>query len=213
MNSVPGVLFADEVLHPGIVVGYRTWARSRAAALRHVQQSLMALPAPICGAKFTFNQLRQHRIGLRELDTLRPEPKFIVLYRRSLAQTFVSLEAARQKNQWKRGKDSSPFTGSVQVDPVAYRSFTAQVRRDYEALLGDECLMGRAVIIAYEDVTATPQSVFDNVLFPFLGLPSSPVSANLKKQIDRPMSAVVANYAEVKTLLEGDCGRQEYAVG
>ena len=211
LSSVPGVAFADEILHPGIPIGYRMRARTRGAVLRHVQRSLLALPSPICGAKFTFDQLDQQRIGGEDLLGLRPEPKLIILYRRSLADTFVSLEAARQKNEWKRRDGSVPFSGSVHVDPAAYRSFAEKVRRDYEQILGQERLREGAVVIAYEDVVDAAQAVFDDVLFPFLGLGSSPVTAKLKKQIDRPLSSVVHNYDEVRDLLEGDGGRQDYA--
>lgn len=211
LDSVPDITFADEILHPGIAIGYRTWAHTKGMALRHVQRSLLALPSPICGAKFTFRQLDQHRLAVRDLVDLDPTPRFLILYRKSLGSTYVSLQAAQRRNEWLRRADSPPFTGSVHLDAAGYRTFAEQVRRDYEGLLTESWLKDRACLIAYEDLTAQPQEVFDELVFPVLGVPSFPVSTTLKKQIDRPMSEVVENYAEVRALLEGDQGRQDYA--
>ncbi len=212
LNSVPAVTVTDEILHPGTPIGYRPHARTKAAAVRHIQRSLWALPSPICGAKFTFRQLDQHGLTLDDLLALRPAVKIIILYRRSLADAFVSLEAARQANEWQRHEGAPPFSGSVRIDPAAYRSYADEVRRDYQQIMSQTQVRDRAQVIAYEDVAADAQGVFDNVILPFLGLPSSPVSARLKKQIDRPIDAVVENYPEVKELLEGETGRQEYAL-
>lgn len=213
LNSIPGVTFADEVLHPGIVAGYRLRGRTAAAALRHVQRSLWALPTPICGAKFTFDQLDRHGIGADNLAGLRPAPKFIILYRRSLADTFISLQAARQRNQWKRHEDAPPFSGLIHVDPADYLAFAKRIRQNYERIISQDWFRERARVVTYEDVVASAQDVFDHVLFPFLEQPASPVTTGLKKQIERPMSSVVENYEEVKDILEGDAGRQEYALG
>jgi hypothetical protein len=204
LASVRGVSATDEVLNHALSIGLRRRLLTRRGRLRHLQRSLSVLPGPITAAKITFTHLAQQGLTIDDLAAIRPEPTLVVLYRRSLAESFVSLQVATMTGHWESRSDASPFEGTVSVDPEEFRSYAAGIRAEYDSVLQSEWARRRAVAVAYEDLVHDPQRVFDDLVLPAIGLPSSPVSAHLRKQLTRPLDALVENYGDVETLFVSD---------
>ena len=96
LNSVPGVSFALEILNESTYYGIRSQFVSKNAVLRHVAYSLNACENKVCGTKILKTQLETHRIGMDDLTRCFPNARFIILYRKSLVDQFVSLKIAEK---------------------------------------------------------------------------------------------------------------------
>ncbi len=200
LNSVPGVSFGSEVLHDRMYYGVRRRWISKRAVLRHIAYSLNDCKERICGCKIIMLRMQWHRLTVSDLVEAFPNARFIILYRKSLIDQFVSLRIAEVTGEWVgNGKAQSP--PRVHVDLESLKVWAQSVRDFYAELLRSPGIRGRSVVISYEELTADLQKTFDQALFPFLQLPPSPVATQLKKQNTRPLSETVENYGEIEPLL------------
>jgi len=98
LNSIPGVSFSGEVLQPlmpeGLPLG------PPAAALRHIAYSLNNCRQTVCGVKLHGEHLAAHGLRVDDLRRHFPLARYIVLYRRSLADQYLSLLIAMSTGRW-----------------------------------------------------------------------------------------------------------------
>ena len=208
LNSVPNVSFLSEILNAGMYYGLRGRFISPQAALRHVIQSINHCRHRICGAKLLKVHLETHRLNLETLKKVFPNAKFIILYRKSLFDQFVSLKIAEKTNVWLwRDDHPVPPPPPVRINAAEFKVWSEGTRAFYENLTQKAWLRHCSVVIDYESLFANSQKVFDRTLFPFLGVPSSKVSSSLKKQNEKPLREVIENFDELKNL---DGVYQEY---
>lgn len=212
LNSVPGMSLAGEILHPHQMAGLRRHGISKASVIRHIRYSLNRCRHERCGAKLRLDQLRSHDLDVRQLREYFPSSKAIVLYRRSLADQYLSLQIARVTNQWirKGGKSATERRGKINVDRDDFLKYCGEVKDLYAWALGVGGLGSYAVMLSYEDLVANPQDIFDRLLFPFLGVTPSAVTTDLEKQNIEYPAEVVENYEQVKDLWEHPACILEY---
>ncbi len=201
LNSVPGVSFVPEILHSEMAYGIRRSFISKKTVLRHILHSIHACRDTICGTKFIFVQLEAHRITLENLNHLFPEAKFIILYRRSFFDQFVSLKIAELTDVWQTYGVFEP-PRSFCIDPNELKSQYLKIKFFYEGIFKRSWLESRSIVLTYEDLYGDPQEIFNRMIFPFLKLPVSEVSWKIRKQNLRQAQEIVENFEDLKPLAE-----------
>jgi LPS sulfotransferase NodH len=211
LNSLSGVAIAGEILSPTLPVGLSPHGSSKQSALRHIAWSIGALGEEIAGAKFLLDQLELHGVTLEDLRQKFPTARYLLIYRASLVEQFVSFQVAKKTSKWVGRGNDERYQGKIHVDPQEFTAFCRRERDKYAALLSHDWLTQCAQLVCYEELAANPQAVFDRVVLPLLGRTSSPVATSMVKQIDRDMRDVIENYTEVEPLLH-EQGAQHYTL-
>lgn len=204
LNSLPDVSVAREILNPDLRIGLRQRFISRRAVLRHVRHSVSARKGTIGGAKFLINQLHKRGLSLEDVRPAFPDAVYVLVYRGSLAEQFVSREIARATDRWVARDARQQFDGTIAIDPRHLFHFYEQIKSYYARALGHRWLMERAVVVSYEELARDPQGVFDERICPLLGVPATEVRTKMRKQNRRPLEDLIENYDEVKDLLAGE---------
>ena len=209
LNSVPGVSFAPEILNESMYYGLPSRGVPKKAALRHIRHSVNASPQRVCGAKFVAVHLRKHMITPEDLLELYPQARFIVLYRRSLLEQWVSLKIAEKTDVWQWTKNFKPPL-HIRVEPEEFKEYCRSAKAFYASLLRYR-FYGRWTVLSYEDLVEDPQGVFNDSLFPFLGCARARVHSRMVKQNTRALRAVIENYEEIAPWAHHPLARQEYS--
>ena len=197
LNSVPEASFASEVLNHSMYYGLRDRFISKAAVMRHIEHSLNDCSGKVCGLKLLRIHLEDHSLTLEELKMRFPGARFILLYRRSLLEQFVSLKTAEMTNLWIwKNASEPPAPPSLRLDAGEFDAFSRNIRGFYQELFRKEWLRACSVTLSYEELVGDPQRIFREVLFPFLGLPEMSVKTPLKKQNTRDLHRMVQNFGE-----------------
>ena len=210
LNRLAGVRCQSEILCPTLAVGPRSSRLSSRQALLHMRRSLHLATTPIRGAKLMLDQLNLYRLSLDALDAAFSRPKYIVLYRQSLAEQYLSRKSAKATDQWvlKQGQDRKQVR--VQVDPDELRRYCETVKQSYRKILEHRWLAERAVLVSYEELTADPDGWLSGHIAPLLGVPAGKPETCLRKQNTRPIAERVANHGEVAALLASPLCQQRY---
>lgn len=211
LNSLPDVAVGGEVLNVNTYDGLPEGV-SRNGVLRHIRRSLHAQAAPVRGVKLHFAQLAGRGLSLAEVAGRFADARFLILYRQSMAEQFVSRARAAASGQWLLKDGQKPRDATVRIDAQELRDYCARNRGYYEGLTAQPWFVGRAVLFSYEQLAAAPQQVFDEMIFPLLDVPAQEIHTSLRKQNTRTLADVVENYDEVGELLESDACRHEYAM-
>ncbi len=200
LNQIPGVHCLSEILncHSPIAPSRRT---SPAGAIRHIRRWLQTVRVRHRGCKLFFNHLDDFRLELRDLEAAFPGAKYLVLYRESLAEQFVSLEHARLTDQWLLHPGEQRKQRSITVDPAALRKFCDDMRRDYQQLLSHPAIHHRGSIFSYEELIEIPVHTIEQHVCSLLGVPSIEPKAPLCKQNPEPLASRITNYNSLAALL------------
>ena len=202
LNSVPELNFCPpEPLNSEMYYGIPRKNISKKAILNHLAFTLNDSPTKICGFKMLFFRLKKYALTLDDIRTRFPNAKFLILYRRSQLEQFVSLKVAERTDRWLWTRDFK-LPDSLRLEVGEFRDFCAQNREYYHQLFQFPWLRTCARVIAYEDLTADPQRVFDEKVFPFLRLRSFPVSTSMVKQVSKPIEKFLENFKVLKSLDE-----------
>jgi LPS sulfotransferase NodH len=204
LNSTPGVSIAGEILHPDQVHGVPRTGVSKKGVLKHIRRSLNKCGAEVCGAKLPSVHLKLHNMNVRELHDYFPTSKVILLYRRSIADQYLSFQVARVMKRWRWGDGRDPQQPSekVRIDRNEFLKYARELKDFYARTLSLDGFRSYAIVVSYEDLVAKPKELFDTQLFPFLGLAPSPISTTQVKAIKGHPSEVVEDYDSVRDLWE-----------
>lgn len=206
LNSVKGVHLLGEVLNPGNRAGLRSVRQSAGSIRRHVQHCLSLCSGEIPGVKIVLYQLTQLGLSAGELKDWFPDAKFIILYRESLAEQFLSLQMAVRTGVWDSYHENRT-TRRLTLDPAELAEYVQVTEAEYRKLLSCARVRRNAVIVKYEDLVDGAQSVFDNKLFAFLALPRCQVRAATVKVLQAPHRELISNWADVCDLFRYPRGR------
>ncbi|OGQ00472.1 MAG: hypothetical protein A2Z40_03420 [Deltaproteobacteria bacterium RBG_19FT_COMBO_60_16] len=210
LNSVPGISLAGEVLNPDIPLGIVAGAFSHDEVLRHILLRAAPFGDGIGGAKFMISQLRQHALSLDDVGTFFPGARFIILYRRHLLDQWISMKIASISGHWRWSRDFS-MPASLHADPGELLRYCEQTRADYRGIFAFDGPRNGSIVLDYESLCAFPQKIFDDVVFPLLGLPPCPIKTDMRKQVTRPVREIIENYEELGPLLDDGSLLQEYS--
>ena len=202
LNSVPELSFIPpEPLNSQMYYGIPEKGISKRTLLNHLAYSLNDNPTKICGFKMLFFRLKKYNLTLDDIRMRFPKAKFLILYRRSTLEQFVSFKIAEKTNHWLWTRDFK-LPGSLKPDLGEFRDFCELNRNYYAQLFQYPWLRTCSRVLAYEDLAADPQRVFDEKIFPFLRLPSFPVSTTMVKQNSKPLEELLENFKELKLFEE-----------
>ena len=207
----PNISALSEVLCPQLAIGPSRYMVSSQRAIRHIRHSFQAEKAPIRGAKLMLHQLANCRLTMSKLDAAFPEAKYIVLYRQSLAEQFVSQNAARTTKQFLILPGQERKETQVTIDPGELRSYCDHMRASYREAINHPWLAGRAVLLSYEELTADPEYWLSEQICPLLGTQPLPPKTYLQKQSTKPLAQQITNYQQVAALLHSPLCRQHHA--
>jgi LPS sulfotransferase NodH len=211
LNRMPGVESHSEILCRVFANGPASYQVGARRTLGHIRRSLHTLRSATRGCKLMLDQLAASRLPLDALHAAFPEAKYIVLYRQSLAEQFVSKQTAFATNQWTLCKDHERKHARVRVNPTALRTYCEKMRQSYREALGHAWLPERALVLSYEELTAHPRRWLREEICPLLGVPPSEPQTLLLKQSTLPLAERVENYSEVAALLASPLCQQRYS--
>jgi hypothetical protein len=170
----------------------------------------------ITGAKFLYYQLEEDyglRWGVPDSTAVLPyllnkkDVRIIHLKRRNRLRMLASLEAASVAQQYVLNPgEQQAIQPTVTLSPRRCAEFFSTVdshERKYDALFDEH----ETLEMFYEDLVEGTEEQCTNVLA-FLGADPRRLRARTRKQSRRPLSEVIANYAELKQDFAG--GEWEY---
>jgi len=202
LRQHPDISVAGEILNPYNPEGIRLRFRPKQRVLLHIKRSVKALSGKCRGAQTHVYHFHMHRVPIQYLADSWPELRFLVIYRADLAAQYVSWKLAKQSGRWVGTSDTAVHSNKCLVAPEEFLQWCASIRHRYAEVSACSGLWQRAVILSYEDLSGDPELVMGETVFPFLGLAPVSVAPRLRKQNPRTLSECVANFAEVRELLE-----------
>jgi LPS sulfotransferase NodH len=211
LNQLPGVWCYGEALAPQLAIGPRRADLPPAAALGHLRRSLQAVKSPVRGCKLMLEQLADCKLSAGEIAAAFPGAKFIVLYRESLAEQYLSGRSAHATKQWLVPRGQVARRARVTVDPAELTRFCEWMRRSYSAVVSDPVVARHGTLLSYEELTSDPQRCLTERIGPLLGILSIEPQTRLTKQNPQSLAERVENYAEVAELLTSPACRQRHA--
>jgi LPS sulfotransferase NodH len=153
------------------------------------------------------NQLEECRLDLNRLNAAFPTAKYIILYRESLAEQFLSLESAKATNQWKLTANQDRKLVHIRVSPRKLKEFCEKTLEMYRRVLEHDWLRQRGVLLSYEQLVSEPENCLREIC-PLLEVDAAPLSTSLCKQNTLTRAERVVNHEQVANLLDSDRCRQ-----
>lgn len=212
LHSLPDVSMRGEVLNPDSPQGLKADPRHREAALRHLRVSICSRSAPVTGVKILLEQLPWHGLSMADLCSVLPDTRFLVIYRRALAEQYVSMLIAKRTGSWSLTERGVRRRLSVHIDPEEFVAYCHGIRREYRELFRHSCVMDRALVLSYEELAGGADDLFRAHVCPFLGVDYHPVRTGFLRQNPDPLPQKVENYDEVADVLTGPDATQRYDV-
>jgi LPS sulfotransferase NodH len=209
INRIPGVQSYWEVLCNLVPEGPRKSRLPPAVAIRHIERSLHALEAPIRGCKLLLHQLDNCGLTINDLDTAFPTARYIVLYRESIAEQFVSFKAAMATRQWVLFDEKESKAARITINPHELIEFCNMVRRHYAELFSNATIRQRGTVLSYEELTSDPAACLRERICPLLEATAIEPATVLRKQNTQSLEDRVANFSQIAALLSSDLCRQK----
>jgi LPS sulfotransferase NodH len=211
LRSLSGVNCYSEVLAQDARIGLRREERTPEASLRHIRRSLQSLRTPIRCCKFMLYQLEECGLTMDDLRRAFPDAKYLIIYRESLVEQYLSRCSASVSGQWLVRRGKTPKQPQVTVDPLELHTYCEETRQQYEGLLTHAWLREHSVLLSYEDLVADPRRWFFDHICPLLNLPGGEPQTRLVKQNSRSVADRVENYHAIAEALNNPSYRQRYA--
>jgi LPS sulfotransferase NodH len=211
LNHLAGVKCLAEVLCCTLPYGLARSQHRPDTALAHIRRSLHAVKSPIRGCKLMLDQLSACELPLDVLDAAFPRAKYLVLYRQSLAEQFLSRQAARVTQQWILVDGQEYQQPRIAIDTESIRTFCNSTRQAYHEILDHAWLGHRGVLLSYEELAADPETCLAAKICPLLGVSPNRPQTSLRKQNTLSFEERVANYREVASVLHSPLCVQQYS--
>jgi LPS sulfotransferase NodH len=204
----PGVAMLSEVLSSQLPIGPRRDCIPPTSAISHIRYCLQGEKTAVRGCKLMLYQLANCRLTLDDLHAAFPAARYIILYRQSLAEQFVSHQLALATRQYQLSAGQEPKHAEIVIDTNELRRYCDEIRRGYHEALKRSWLADRAVLLSYEELTADPDRWLQTKICPLLGIGYSAPQTRLRKQNTQPLADRVSNYRDVSAILHSPLCRQ-----
>ncbi len=211
LKSIPNTSFKAEILNSRMSYGIRRRFISKRTVLRHIAHSINYSEHRIFGTKLISSQMQTHGIVLQDLKNLFPSVRFIILYRQSLLDQFISLKIAEKTNVWQWIDNGFLLPDSIDIDLHELNCFCGEVKTFYEGILASSWLRERSLIISYEELVSDPHGLFNRSVFPFLDVSASRIWSVTKKQNNKRPFEIVNQYEKLKKLINEESLTQDYS--
>ncbi|MCX7621385.1 MAG: sulfotransferase [Acidimicrobiales bacterium] len=197
LNQLDGIRLEGELLH---VNRFRDIHFSPSTARAELDRQLLALDGDIVGCKLMIHQLEHAQLGFSELKQRYPQARFVLLYRQSLIDQFISSRLARQTKQYQQHVVDRSAPGTA--PELSFRSTRDQLsyhcglqRRRYRWAF--RALGPATALLSYEELVADPVAAVNLVLLSFGREVDRLGSSALVKQQTRDPREVLLNYDEL----------------
>lgn len=210
LNSCEGVRLGPEVLNPGMREGVRWQRISKHAVLRHLERSVRDSGPVVGGCKLMMYQLRHHGIGFDDLRARFPKARFLLLYRASLIDQFISLLRAQKAATWSQKRESSEVD-RFPLDLGEFRTYARNIHQRYREMMAAPWVCDRSLLVEYESLAADPEGVFRSAIGPFLSIETAVVTTDLVKQNRQAREDLISNHDEIAADLEA--AAREWEIG
>jgi len=210
LRQQPNVAMLSEVLSSRLPVGPDIDWLPPQQAIRHIRHCLQSQRAPIRGCKLMLHQLSDCGLSLDDLKREFPTAKYIVLYRQSIGEQFVSHQVAQVTNQYLVRPGERRRQAEIRVDADELRGYCDDIRRRYRDALASHGLESNAVLLSYEELTTDPVHWMQTQVCALLNVPFTGLQTKLVKQNTRPLAEQVTNYRDVASLLNSPLCRQQH---
>ncbi|MGK7898624.1 MAG: hypothetical protein AB4372_34675 [Xenococcus sp. (in: cyanobacteria)] len=203
VESLNGFKNYGEILNPQIYSSLNkivSFPLKKKVALIRIKWILSA-SNDITVIKLLAGHLNKFTIKLEDLNQNFPLTKFIMIYRSSLIDCYVSFLRAKQTQAWSSRKSSSnnePISLTVNKDE--FINFCHKTKQDYFHY-NTTGLLDRSLVIQYAQLVEQPQNLFQDKICPFLETPYHPIQSSLKKQIQTPLAQLVTNWYEIQDII------------
>jgi len=165
------------------------------------------------GTKILLEQLAPHRLRVTDLVRSFPDARWIVLYRRSLTSQYVSLKRAQGSGNFvARVAASSVESTKVSLTADELRRYCRDTRALYTDMLR-ELEPYHPLVLDYESLSQSPQRVFDERVWGFLGLAPVAVATRLRRQSRDSLEQSLLEFESLRELIESDETRLELSDG
>jgi LPS sulfotransferase NodH len=165
--------------------------KSKDELCRHVAYFFRPHEELYVGCKFLTHQFDELDITVKDILDLLKYPKVLVLYRRNLLDTYVSLQIAVQTGVWYSSTAVNDV--AITLDLEAFREFAYVQRRRWTECLQAIRTLGPHFCLSYEDLVNNPATTMSNA-FAFLELESVAVHTDSVKQNPWSLKNKVSNY-------------------
>ena len=210
LDQLPSVTVLGELLCSLLPHGPRHERIPPVQAIKHIRYCLQGERGNVRGCKLMLYQLANCQLTLDGLDAAFPQAKYIVLYRQSLAEQYVSHQTAIATRQFLLRPGERRKRTELTIDPAHLRAYCDDIRRGYRNVLDHSWLHGRSVVLSYEELVAEPEHWLEQHICPLLGVPFVAPKAQLCKQNTEPLAQQITNYREVASLLHSPLCRQHH---
>jgi hypothetical protein len=150
------------------------------------------------GFKVFNEQLERTGIDISQLMKSCNNPKIIVLYRRDLLETYVSLEIAFKNDCWY--SETMPNNVKVSIDWDLFLQFAHTERQRWNSSMKGLPKDGRFLCITFEELIDRRDETIGKI-YQFLGLASCPVTATSVRQNPQLLQNKVENYQYIQQRL------------
>lgn len=210
LKQQPAVAMLSEVLCSRLPIGPSRDCLPTAQALQHIRFCLQGERTPVRGCKLMLHHLSNCNLAIDDLQTAFPAAKYIILYRESLAEQFVSLQIAQATRQFRLHDGEQQRQPKITASAAEVRNYCNDLRRRYHAVVNNPAIQGKTVLLSYEELTADPNYWLQQQICPLLNVPFTAPETRIRKQSTRPLAQQIANYSEIAPLLQSPLCRQKY---
>jgi LPS sulfotransferase NodH len=208
LNSHPMVACEFEILNQGMIPHLRIVSLERDLHF-YLDTLFRAIQGKIKCGKLHFPHFNDFGITVDHLLEWFPRARFIILYRGSLLEQFVSLKLAEATGRWIATRPEEETDREVAIDVAELLAFALATKNQYEQLANHPPLRGRHLTISYEELASDASRTFETKIWPFLGILPFPLKTVLRKQNRRSVRESVSNFHEVESLLSSGVLEQQ----
>jgi hypothetical protein len=200
LNSHPLVTCEFEILNQG-EISHLGIVRIEQDVHFYLETLFKAIKGKIKCGKIHFSHFDRFGINIDHLVQWFPHARFIILYRGSLLDQFVSLKLAEATGRWIATSPEDETDQEISIDGTELLAFVQAIKDRYKRLADHPSLRGRHLTISYEELASDADRTFETKVLPFLDIPLFPLKTALRKQNRRSARESVSNFYEIESLL------------
>ena len=200
LNSHPMVACEFEILNSG-EIPHLGIVRFEQDVRFYLETLFKAVQRKIKCGKILFDQFGHFGISVDHLLQWFPQARFIILYRGSLLDQFVSLKLAEATGRWIATTPGDETDQEISIDVTQLLAFVQATKNQYRQLAEHPPLHGCHVTISYEELVSDPERTFETKIWPFLDIPRVALKTALRKQNRRSARESVSNFHDIESLV------------
>ncbi|MDJ0795949.1 MAG: hypothetical protein QNJ51_03790 [Calothrix sp. MO_167.B12] len=150
--------------------------------------------------KLIFSQCEKLGVNVNDLEKNFPFVKFVIIYRSSLIDSYISYQRAKKTNEWFTTKNTNSQKLSFRIDKDDFLNYCRRTKKLYYRC-NSEALLNRSMVVEYQKLSTEPQKLFQEEICPFLDITYTPVKSSLRKQIVTPLSELIENFDDISELI------------